>query len=77
LEELRELDGIARRSALRRDVIAPDALLRMGADEGAASLGLEAWPNAEVDLEHPSLAGLDESDVRAALVFGCAADVFV
>jgi formimidoylglutamate deiminase len=77
LEELRELDGIARRSALRRDVIAPDALLRMGADEGAASLGLEAWPNAEVDLEHRSLAGLDESDVRAALVFGCAADVFV
>ena len=77
LEELRELDGIARRSALRRDVIAPDALLRMGADEGASSLGLEAWPNAEVDLEHRSLAGLDESDVRAALVFGCAADVFV
>ena len=77
LEELRELDGIARRSALRRDVIPPDALLRIGASEGAASLGLEAWPDAEVDLEHRSLAGLDESDVRAALVFGCAADVFV
>jgi formimidoylglutamate deiminase len=77
LEELRELDGIARRSALRRDVIAPEALLRMGADEGAASLGLEAWPDAEVDLEHRSLAGLDESVARAALVFGCAADVFV
>jgi len=77
LEELRELDEIARRSALRRDVIPPDALLRMGADEGAASLGLKAWPDAEVDLEHRSLAGLDESVARAALVFGCAADVFV
>ena len=77
LEELRELEGIARRSALRRNVIPPDALLRIGADEGAASLGLEAWPDAEVDLEHRSLAGLDESDARAALVFGCAADVFV
>jgi formimidoylglutamate deiminase len=77
LEELRELEGIARRSARRRNVIPPDALLRIGADEGAASLGLEAWPDAEVDLEHPSLAGLDEADVRAALVFGCAADVFV
>jgi formimidoylglutamate deiminase len=77
LEELRELDGIARRSALRRDVIPPDALLRIGAAEGAASLGLEAWPDAEVDLEHRSLAGLDESVARAALVFGSAADVFV
>jgi formimidoylglutamate deiminase len=77
LEELRELEGIARRSARRRNVIPPDALLRIGTDEGAASLGLEAWPDAEVDLEHPSLAGLDESDARAALVFGCAADVFV
>ena len=77
LEELRELDGIARRSALRRDVIPLEALLRIGADEGAASLGLESWPDAEVDLEHRSLAGLDESVARAALVFGCAADVFV
>jgi len=77
LEELRELDGIARRSELRRNVVPPDALLRIGADEGAASLGLEAWPDAEVDLEHRSLAGLDESVARAALVFGCAADVFV
>ncbi len=77
LEELRELDGIARRSAQRRNVVPPDALLRIGADEGAASLGLEAWPDAEVDLEHRSLSGVDESDARAALVFGCAADVFV
>jgi formimidoylglutamate deiminase len=77
LEELRELDGIARRSALRRNVIPPDTLLRIGADEGATSLGLEAWPDAEVDLDHRSLSGIAESDARAALVFGCAADVFV
>ena len=51
------------------------SLLCFGADEGAAALGLERWPDAEVDLEHPSLAGVD--DVYAALVFGCSADVFV
>ncbi len=77
LEELRELEGIARRSALRRNVIPPEKLLRIGADEGAAALGIEAWPEAEIDLDHPSLVGLDEPDARAALVFGCAADVFV
>ena len=77
LEELRELEGIARRSAFRRNVIPPESLLRIGADEGAASLGLESWPDAEVDLDHRSLAGLERSDAYAALVFGCAADVFV
>ena len=77
LEELRELEGIARRRTLRRNVISPDTLLCFGSDEGAASLGLETWPDAEVDLDHPSLAGIDESDAFAALVFGCSAEVFV
>jgi formimidoylglutamate deiminase len=77
LEELRELEGIARRSALRRNVIPADTLLRVGSDEGAASLALDAWPEATVDLDHRSLSGLDAADVRPALVFGCAADVFV
>jgi formimidoylglutamate deiminase len=77
LEELRELEGIARRRTLRRNVISPDTLLCFGSDEGAASLGLESWPDAEVDLAHPSLAGVDESDAFGALVFGCSADVFV
>jgi formimidoylglutamate deiminase len=77
LEELRELEGIARRSALRRNVVPLDVLLRIGTAEGAASLDIETWPDAEVDLEHPSLAGLDEADARAALVFGCSADVFL
>jgi formimidoylglutamate deiminase len=77
LEELRELEGIARRRTLRRNVVSPETLLCFGADEGAASLGLESWPDAQVDLDHPSLSGIDESDVHAALVFGCGADVFV
>src|SRR5262245_26371794 len=77
LEELRELEGIARRSALRRNVVPLETLLGIGADEGAEALGLDMWPDVEVDLDHPSLAGLDGPDIRAALVFGCAADVFV
>ena len=77
LEELRELEGIARRRTLRRNVISPDTLLCFGSDEGAASLGLESWPDAKVDLDHPSLAGVDEPDTFGALVFGCSADVFV
>jgi formimidoylglutamate deiminase len=77
LEELRELEGIARRRTLKRNVISPDTLLCFGADEGAAALGLETWPDTEVDLEHPSLAGLDDSEAFGALVFGCSADVFV
>jgi formimidoylglutamate deiminase len=76
LEELRELEGTARRQALRRNVISVGSLLCFGADEGAAALGLDAWPDLEVDLAHPSLAGIEEADVFAALVFGCCADVF-
>jgi formimidoylglutamate deiminase len=74
LEELRELDGIARRQSGRRDVFAVDALLEIGSAGGAAALGLEAWPEVVVDLEHPQLAGL--TDWRSALVAGCSADVF-
>ncbi len=74
LEELRELEGIARRRTGRRGVVSVSSLLCFGADEGAAALGLERWPDVEVNLEHPSLAGVE--DVHAALVFGCGADVF-
>jgi len=77
LEELRELEGTARRQAGRRNVITCEALLCIGADEGAASLGLDSWRDVDVDLAHASLAGVDEADVHAALVFGCASDVFV
>jgi formimidoylglutamate deiminase len=77
LEELRELEGTARRAAGKRNVISVGSLLSFGSDEGAAALGLEEWPDATVDLAHPSLRGVDESDVPNALVFGCGADVFV
>ncbi|MGH2996777.1 MAG: amidohydrolase family protein, partial [Gaiellaceae bacterium] len=76
LEELRELEGIARRQAGRRNVITVESLLCYGADEGAAALGLEAWDDVTVDLDHPSLQGVDIADVHGGLVFGCAADVF-
>jgi len=75
LEELRELEGIARRQAGRRNVIALDTLLSSGSDEGAAAIGVERWADVEADLAHPQLAGAD--DPHAALVFGCSADVFV
>ena len=75
LEELRELDGIARRQAGRRDVLTVDALLSVGADEGAASLGLETWAPVEIDTSHPQLRGVD--DPLRALVAGCSADVVV
>jgi formimidoylglutamate deiminase len=76
LEELRELEGIARRRTGRRNVLSVSTLLCCGADEGAAALGIERWPEVAVDLDHPSLAGVEESELHAALVFGCAADVF-
>jgi formimidoylglutamate deiminase len=74
LEELRELEGIARRLAGRRNVVCVSSLLCFGADEGAAALGLERWADVQVELEHPSLTGVE--DVHAGLVFGCSADVF-
>jgi formimidoylglutamate deiminase len=75
LEELRELEGIARRQAGRRNVIANETLLCFGADEGAGALGLEEWNDVEIDLRHPSLRGVE--DVFEGLIAGCSADVFV
>jgi formimidoylglutamate deiminase len=76
LEELRELEGIARRQELRRNVVPVDDLLAIGSAEGAAALGIERWDAVAVDLSHRTLAGLDRREVPAALVFGCSADVF-
>src|SRR5689334_1972795 len=73
LEELRELDGIARRQSGRRDVFAVDDLLAIGSINGARSLGLDEWPDTGVDLEHRQLSGVE--DWRSALVAGCSADV--
>ena len=75
LEELRELEGIARRQSGRRNVLSTSTLLCYGADEGAGALGLEKWDDVEVDLGHPSLRGVE--DVFEGLIAGCSADVFV
>ena len=74
-EELRELEGIARRQAGRRNVVAPEALLEIGSAEGAVALGVDEWDRIEIDLAHPSLRGVDADEIRAALVFGAGADV--
>ena len=76
LEELRELEGTARRLTLRRNVIPPEELLAIGSSAGAKAIGIDEWPVVEVDLGHRSLRGVERGDVPAALVHGCAADVF-
>jgi formimidoylglutamate deiminase len=74
LEELREIEGTARRATGRRGVVPLDELLAGGADEGAAALGLETWPDLEIDTDSPSLAGIEECDLLAAVVYGCSAE---
>jgi len=74
LEELRELEGIARRRKLARGVISASTLLCFGSDEGAAALGIESWDDVAVDVSHPALEGI-AGDVLAALVMSCSADV--
>ena len=75
LEELRELEGIARRQSGRRGVFPTETLLEIGSGEGARALGVETWSAIEVDLSHPSLAGVAPGHVEAALIAGCGADV--
>jgi formimidoylglutamate deiminase len=77
LEELRELEGIARRQELRRNVISPAVLLETGSSGGAKALGVEEWPGIAVDLSHVSLRGVDREEIEPALVFGCGADVIL
>jgi formimidoylglutamate deiminase len=75
LEELRELETTGRRASGRRGIYDVETLLRFGADEGAASLGLESWPEIEIDPEHPSLRGLGPAELLDALVFSASAEV--
>lgn len=72
-EELRELDGIARRQSGRRDVFDVDTLLDIGSVSGAASLGLDEWPPVAIDLGHSQLRDVDAP--RDALIASCSADV--
>jgi formimidoylglutamate deiminase len=77
LEELREVEAIARRQTGTRGVFSTERLLCFGADEGGRSLGLDAWPDIEVDLAHQSLRAVAPGDVFDALVSSCSADVVV
>ena len=74
-EELRELEGIARRQAGRRGIFTTEELHRFGSELGADALGLESWPGIEIDLEHHALAGVEREDVPGALLASCAGDV--
>jgi formimidoylglutamate deiminase len=74
-EELRELEGIARRQTGRRGVFSTDELHAFGVDVGARALGLEESRGIEIDLGHESLRGVDLEHVPAALIAGCGADV--
>ena len=53
-----------------------EGLITIGSAGGARALGLNEWPEIEVDLGHRSLAGVEPAAVPAALVHGCGADVF-
>ena len=75
LEELRELEGIARRQTGTRGVMSIEALFAAGGAGGADALGLDAWPDATVDLDHPQLRSVAEEAAYDALVFGCSAGV--
>ena len=77
LEELRELEGVARRQTGRRGVFSTEELFAFGGEVGARSLGLEAWPGIEIDLAHRSLRDVEPKHVPAALVAGCGADVVI
>jgi len=70
-EELRELEGIARRQTGRRGVFGTDDLLRFCSETGARALGLADWPEIRIDRDHSSLAGVAEEDILPALVSGC------
>ena len=59
LEELRELEGIARRQTGRRGIFSTDELLAIGAAEGARALQLdELGADRRSTSDHRSLAGV-------------------
>ncbi len=57
-------------------MITVERLLELGSQGGASALGVDRWDGIEVDLDHPSLAGIGPSEAPAALIFGSSADVF-
>ncbi len=77
LEELREIEGIARRQTGLRGILSTRELLEIGSTEGAQALQLAAWSPIRIDLAHRSLAGVLAEHVPAALIAGCGADVVI
>ena len=76
-EELRELEGIARRQTGRRGVFSTDDLYAFGGAVGSRSLGLDSRAEIEIDLGHRSLRDVAPEHVPAALLAGCGADVVI
>ncbi len=76
-EELREIEGIARRQTGRRGILSTEELLGIGSVEGARAIHLDTWASIEIDIGHRSLAGVASQHVPAALVAGCGADVVI
>ena len=81
LEELREIETNARRLSGRRNVLVPEAddspspwLLRAGWQREGVEAG-DAADLVEIDLEHPSVADVEEEDLPSALVFGAGSGV--
>lgn len=70
-EEVRELESLARRERLTRDALLARAgdLWGLLARNGRESLGVEASAGRmlSIDLDHPSLAGVQERDALLAL----------
>ena len=76
-EELRQLDGIARRQDGRRDVFSTEELWEIGSAAGSRVLGVGETGEIEVDPGHPSLDCVADEHLRAALIASCGADVVV
>jgi formimidoylglutamate deiminase len=79
IQEIREIEAIARRTAERRNVLVrPNEtgpapyLLEVGSANGARALGLDpaALPEIEIPTDEPGLAGVAPEHLAAALVFG-------
>jgi len=77
LEELRELEGIARRQTGRRGIFSTEELIGFGTERGGSSLGLDEWAGIAVDTTHPSLADVSGDDLVGALVSSCSGEAVV
>ncbi len=80
-EELREIETGARRLSGRRNVLLPEGetsptpwLLRTGWGQSGLEPGSPA-DFVEVELTHPSLAGVEAGNIPSALVFGAGSGV--